>query len=517
MRKDIFSIAVLFVVNIWYFWPIIKNPTNRIVNDYDGVFTAWVLKSMGDKIITGEKPFWDGKIFYPHQNTLAFSDPYLTDTILALPLILSTDEPIALFNTALIIGQGLTLILMFFLLHELTNNRIVAVIGSLALGFSLLRLQYAGHLHTMNIQWVILGWLALTKLTLKPTKAWLMVFWVALILQTINAFLPGYWLVFSFGAFLTVKQFRENLWNLRRLVILGGVLTLLSLIPIIKPYLTIQKTYHYVRPITDAINFSLSPEEVATKYFSPGLYVFIAVGMGIYLIRKRPRHGGAPTYIWISFVSFIMALGPALHWMGKTVKIWTLHIPLPYLLAYYLLPGFGGFRTPSRWIVPAAMAAVAAAAIAISRIKLPWRNYGLAGVLCLTFITLPPFKPVPVPTEAQYPPEYFALKNLPPGPVLELPIFRWGSDDFAKNEAWRMLYQTYHQHPLVNGYAGFSPPDWERQVSEWQQAATISAQPQIDYVLIHETEYRKWGREIPDLPGFKAYGSYDQTALYYRQ
>ena len=52
-----------------------------------------------------------------------------------------------------------------------------------------------------------------------------------------------------------------------------------------------------------------------------------------------------------------MSLGPVLKIFGHTVKIFGLPMPLPYAAFYYLFPGFNGFRTPSRFIILAALAA----------------------------------------------------------------------------------------------------------------------------------------------------------------
>ncbi len=44
-------------------------------------------------------------------------------------------------------------------------------------------------------------------------------------------------------------------------------------------------------------------------------------------------------------------LGPALKIHDQTIKIVGLPIPLPYGIAYYLIPGFQAFRASSRFII----------------------------------------------------------------------------------------------------------------------------------------------------------------------
>jgi hypothetical protein len=79
---------------------------------------------------------------------------------------------------------------------------------------------------------------------------------------------------------------------------------------------------------------------------------------------------------------------------------------------------------------------------------------------------------------------------------VELPMFRWGSDDFAKQEAYRMLFATYHRKTLVNGYSGFSPPTWEAMVAAVQES-NFSQLPKQALVVVHEDEYARWGKEAP--------------------
>jgi hypothetical protein len=526
--KDSLVVLLLTGLCVAYFWPLVRQPFGQLSDDYDGVFIAWTLKTVGDKVLSLGQSFYDGGIFYPHERTLAFSDLYLSEVLLTLPLRLFTSEPTTIAITALILSQLLTMVMMYFWLHELSGRRSVALTGALVFAFSPLRLHYLGHLHTMSLHWVFFSLLALTKVTRIPSKPWLLVFLASFWLQMANSFLGGYFIILAtLWWFLKQPDFRHHLNLMRLFVVKATGITGLLVVPLVWPYLTVSGEYEYVRPITDAIHFALSPDDLLTRFASPGLFFFILIGLVAGFSTETQKSRWQAGLTGLSLSAFLLALGPALKWAGQTIKI-PFHIPLPYLFAYYLLPGFMGFRTPSRWLVLSAIAAVGLAALYIGRWPKTMRHFLLGLVLIITLFTLPALPLLPVPIQADYPQEYYYLKELPPGPTIELPMFRWGSDQFSKNEAWRMLYQSYHKQPLVNGYSGFSPPEWELMVARLQQHESVDWRTLVDmnirYVLIHLEEFEQWARPLePEqlstdaaLYGYLETARFGNTVIYHK-
>src|SRR6185437_10531857 len=53
-------------------------------------------------------------------------------------------------------------------------------------------------------------------------------------------------------------------------------------------------------------------------------------------------------FLSIVFLGLILSFGPFLH-LGRQTIHHPFPIPLPYLIFYYLLPGFQGFRNSQRW------------------------------------------------------------------------------------------------------------------------------------------------------------------------
>jgi hypothetical protein len=161
-------------------------------------------------------------------------------------------------------------------------------------------------------------------------------------------------------------------------------------------------------------------------------------------------------------VAVLLSLGPFLVILGRTTRV-----PLPYLLFYYLIPGFHAMRVPARFALLAMLAASVLAAFGFLKISeflqnrlglgQPW-TYRLQTLLALCWIGLftleLSFQPLPlsgIPSGQEVPPVYRRLATQPlAGPIIELPLGKsfW--------EALKYTYfSTYHWLPLVNGASRF--------------------------------------------------------------
>jgi len=158
-----------------------------------------------------------------------------------------------------------------------------------------------------------------------------------------------------------------------------------------------------------------------------------------------------------------MSFGPVVKLLGKTVKIFGLPIPLPYAIFYYLFPGFTGFRTPSRFIILALLAATIIIGFALipifKKLKTKTKIIITAIILSLLFLEADfPLKGYPVNINLH--PVYQEVKALPANAIiLELPIKHWDMPDH-EIELIRALYSLYHRHRRVGGISGFAKNSW---------------------------------------------------------
>ncbi len=158
-----------------------------------------------------------------------------------------------------------------------------------------------------------------------------------------------------------------------------------------------------------------------------------------------------------------MSLGPVVKLLGKTIKIFSLPIPLPYTLFYYLFPGFTGFRTPSRFSNIILLSMV----IIIGYSLLPFINkLKIITKIVLTLIIFAflifeadlPLKGYPVNINMN--PVYDQVKALPQSAIiLELPVKLWNMPDH-EIESIRSLYSLEHGHRRFGGFSGFDSNSW---------------------------------------------------------
>lgn len=493
--RDILAAVVIFLATSIYFNPLLTQIDTKVVDNYDGVFIGWVMSSVSEKVVTGGEDFWDANIYHPNSNTLAYSGLFLSDSILSLPIYLIFNDPIVQVNTALVVSQMLTMLMVFFLLHELTNDRWMSLALSLVYGFSGMRLNFITHLQVMSVWWLSLSWLALVKLSLKPEKSWVVVWWMAFLTQSVNSFLPGVFIVFSGLLFVGVSsKLRDNLRVLSKWVVGMGIGVGLVLLAVVKPYWEVSKEFGYTRPINDAMHFAMNLDDLGKYFWSPALYLVILISLIIIIKKKLWRSKWVVVFGLISLLGLTMALGPVLKWSGASIKI-PFHIPLPYSVFYYLVPGFKGFRTPIRWMVLFGMSGVMLSGLGLKDLSKRFKLIISGLLLAIAIMSLPTLPTYAVPSKADYPREYSWLKNQPDGVMIELPMNSWGAGEASRQEVIRMLYARQHKKVLINGYSGFTPPPWEELVREMKrdfpsaEVITRLERINVDYIMVHMDEY----------------------------
>lgn len=533
-KNEFFLHLIIFIFFIllttWYFLPLLSHFTSYLPGDYDELNITWAIYSTAQKFPAWPEKLFQGNVFYPHPFSRAYSDPLITAGLIAKPFIEIYPEPIIAFNINLILSQVLTLFFTYLFLNQLTKDKKISVVLATIFSFSLIHLHYLHHLNYFAIQWLSLSGFFLLKLGETKKPFWIYSYFFIFILQTLNSFLLGYFVLFlSSGLYLFDQKIRKSVQKNLYHLIFGLVISLLILFPFINIYLKVSRHFNYLVPITDIIHFSLSPEELITKFFSPVLYLITLIAAVSFITNKKYKnYRQFLGFAILLIISLILSLGPALHWMRKTIKI-PFHIPLPYLLFYFLVPGFKGIRVPSRWILMTALAATSFGALGLKNIFLKFKkikNWALVLILFLFLITIKRFNNyVSIPQIKNYPPVYSWLKRQKGETIIELPINTWGQGQASKQETYRMLYSLLHKKNLVNGYGSYTPLDYYQLVSLFknnfpsQEAIDLLKKMEVDYLILHKDEYAKiWPEEklnqLNKIKGIKLVASFGPDLVY---
>lgn len=408
-------------------WPLLVNPGRMADRGSDGWFINWVINRQ-IKNITGcvrhpnecKDLIFQGNIFYPNKNVLAYSEMFTLSGMLAyFPVILSKNPGVA-SGFVMLVGQAMTMLAVYLIWSNVTKNTWGSAIAAIAFGLSQIRWEYQVHMQMWSMQyWLLSYWLISRRRYVLGA--------VLIGLQAWESVLPVY---FALVILLLTSKLSKYL-----------ILSLLIMLPVISVYRNVARENNFSRSIRDAAHGSMSVDDLWGKFYSPGLFILLIVAAK----QVRPK-----LFVAILMTGVIMALGPVLKWQGKTVKIFDKYpVPLPYAITYYVVPGMDAFRTPSRWIWLAGFGMSGIIAMGLTHTL---RGVGLLGCLLVaivggTHLT----KYIDLPKPEEFPVVYKWLKEQPGKVVLELPM---GGDE---RESKRMYYSWLHNKYLINGFSGFSP------------------------------------------------------------
>jgi hypothetical protein len=482
-------LALYVVLTALFFWPLIAHPFRMIPDDYDGLFITYTMNWVGQSLTHQPRNIFQEPLFAPYPLVLTFSDPFVTAAVIGEPFFLLTHQPIIFFTVNFLIAAVTTAFFCFLLVDELTQNSRLSFLAGAVCSFSVTHLHYLGHLHVFMMQFIPLGLWAWVKYTRERHDAFLLLFVLSFVAQTLNSPFAGYLFLLCCGMFL----FDEKTWQTlrqswKKVGVLFCIFGILPVGALYLPYFASANLYHSYRSIREAAHFSLSVNElIASNRVSTALLV---VGLfSAYHARKKWLHVKKHLIknrlltgcLCVCFVSVFLTLGPVLKWRDETVKIFhNIPIPLPYSVLYVVIPGFKAFRTPSRWIVATLMSVVVG-------LSLYWHEYWRKNILpkwVVILILLAMWIEAQqflvfyaVPSLQEYPSAYLWLNRQQATSVVHLPTYVYDMPD-GKIEAYRMLYslatggEETVAYPsanqtrsapfrltMYNGYSGFTPQE----------------------------------------------------------
>jgi hypothetical protein len=468
----------------------------------DPLLVSWILAWDVHALATDPLNLFNANIFYPVQNTLALSEHMIAVVPIFAPFYLLTGNPIFAYNMVFFLAFVFSCLAMFLLVLHWTENFWAALVAGCLFGFAPIRFAELNHVQLANFYWAPLVFLFLDRFVW--SKRWADLAWFAVFywLQMLASVYLGWFITIGVGVYIFYHMIRIDRGLLNRAMIpryaAFMVGSLIVLLPFYLPYYAIQQQWGFSTYLQECIYWSadlvlsyLSPPymfnnvylSLVQSYFPslysppnqqllfPGIVLgFLAVLGSLSLIRSLPPGRSVQLqrlFRIVLIVALLLSLGPFLVILGRTTNF-----PLPYLLFYYLVPGFHAMRVPGRFALMATMAASVLAALGFLkageflqsrwRLRQPW-TYRLQGLLALFWIGLfileLGFKPLPlaaIPTGQDVPRVYRWLATKPlDGPIIELPL----GESFW--EALRYMYfSTYHWLPLVNGSSRFYPPTY---------------------------------------------------------
>ena len=526
MEKKIVPLIIVIFFAVASVWPVFKNLGT--VGDFgtDGELIVWITNQTIQKVTGNFREFergnfsiWSGNIFYPYNNILGYSDLFMISALWAIIPVIVTGNPAVTAGVGLLVGQILTMIISYFWFKEMSLNRWAAAVSAVAFGWAQVRWHYQVHLQMWNMQYFLGSAFCFWKFIKTNNFKWGIGGGILLGLQAWESLLPVYFglsttliILISNNKFLMIKKFQY----LKR-VFMVALTAITIMLPVILLYAGVSREFGVERSIREVAHNGLSVDDTWGWFGSIGIIALLILAIiQITNHKLQETNKDLKWLVGLAIFGYVMALGPTLKWGGQTVKLGNMPIPLPYVAAYYTVPGFKALRTPSRWIWLTGFAVSGMVAIGLSTSPLRRRNNsplhpslklregnfgdlfkkGLGVVGCLAVATLggvslAKYRVLPSPQE--YPEVYKWIKNQPGEIVLELPR------GIEALEHRRMFYSIWTGKTLINGSSGFNPPE-------------IEIKP--DYIIVHLDEMQDTNSKIQTIGGHVVYT--DENAVVYK-
>jgi hypothetical protein len=411
----------------------------------DPLIDLWTVHWLSGHLLQPGQLF-EGNIFHPAPHAAVYSDLSLGTAVLVAPVRALVSDPVPLYNVAVLLALAFAGWAFCRLTRALTGSFPAGLLTGVLAALGSHQLYHAYHLNLLTT-----GWLALLMLGLHgiASGGGLRSALLAGASFALTAQSSGYYAV---AAALLALVFSAARWRrlLERRALLAttvaAALALVLTLPYLRVFLEVRESEGLRRPprMSERMAFRPGRDLSSHGYLYRGLLggegerMFpgvLSLALGFVALRRRAPH--ARLYVASALGLLVVSLGPRL-------ELGSLSLPLPYG-ALFALPPLDTMRHPYTF------AAVASLLLAVLA-GLGWAATGarpLAGAVIVGAAILetlaPPLAVRPV--SPGLPPAYVRVLSLPPGPILELPVF---AED-------TLLWAARHGRPVLNGVGAFVP------------------------------------------------------------
>jgi hypothetical protein len=442
-------------------WPQARFLTTKVSGHSDALFSVWRLAWVADSVATWPSRLFDAPIFYPHDNTLAYSDAILLSGLLTAPLRWLGVEPFAVYNVYLMFALIASGCAAALLCHRLTDSWPAAAVGGAIFTANPHRMEHLERIDLITsfaIPFAFYCWHTGVGRRASPWIAaavlcvavqWYLGMYQGLFLVTVLPCLAVDWWMLD-G---TVKRLAA------RGVIIGTVLTVLLIAPSTLPYLEVRQdlgdrsvteVQQYSADLTDfaavhprnwLFGDRLSQYGAPERHLLPGVTALVLAAVGFWAAPHQMKL----LYGVVLLVSVDLTLGT-----NGLLFPWLRELAVPYR----------GLRAPARAAVMVMLPVSVFAAVAVARMAArvrPARALVAVGALLAAIATENVMRPnlwdTPrhISPPSWMPPSEAVLFEYPVAPPHRLD---------ASFDAHYMVGRIGTWTPMVNGYTGYFPRDY---------------------------------------------------------
>ena len=502
LRRHGWALLAYAALTLLLTWPLpIRAATHQLGGGVDPWLFIWTVGWNVHALTHAPLAIFDANIFYPHGNTLAYSEHLIGTALVAAPVIWVTGNALLATNLAAAASVFLCAAGGYFLGRRLGFSRSAAFLCGLIFAFTPPRFGRIYQLHLTTIYCVPFA-LGFLHTYLQNGRArdlrW------AAAMFTLQALTSGHGtaLLLLGGALMIVHRAASG-WRIRPMTLardlgIAGVLLLTPVALVFARYWRARAEVGLVRELDDvgvtASSWLATTSRVDTYLLSllpdwgwlrnppdvvlfPGVLVLLLAAAGAAAWRRS-------TVVWLFLPMLLLTIWMAI---GPPYGVWQW---------IYWVPGLSFIRVPSRFMLLGMLALAVLAAVGFERIRarLPRRAHAAAlaltaGLLTAEFATMP--LDLRLQHIAPYPIDRW-LDTLPkPFSIVEIPVPQSSLKTLvARRHAEYMLHSTAHFQPLVQGYSGIEPPgfvDVELALMRFPDEASLDLleRMKVTYAVVH--------------------------------
>jgi hypothetical protein len=449
----------------------------------DPLFSMWRVGWVFRQLQGDPRALFDANIFHPEPLTLTFSDSMLLPALTAAPLLIAGLHHAVVYNVLFMSGFLLSGVATFLLVRRLTGCTRAAMVSGIVYAFYPYRFEHYSHLELQMTHWMPLGLLALHRfLDSLRTRDLLLAAACALAQLYSSMYYGLFFGLYALAVGGVLWRARAIPWQrVVRPAAVAGVAALLLAIPLARPYLAAQARKGS-RDVPAVRAYSATAADYFRAHERSARY-------GRLLAGGQPERELFPgvTPILLAAAALVPPIGTGtLAYLAGLALSFDGSLGMNGLLYPYLYEVFlpiRGLRVPARFSVLVGLSLAVLAGFAVQRLlrTMPGRRGYIAWAAVVVLVCLdvqpalrlqpvwrePPAIYASLGSPAGVPGHVAATLNGNPGPVhetaavviAEFPL-PTESDHVARNLPY-MYFSIWHGLPLVNGYSGFAPPDYE--------------------------------------------------------
>ena len=473
------------------------------VNTDDGRWSIWVVSWVAHALTTNPRGLYHANIFYPHPNTLAFSEANLGAGLIGAPIWALTRNPYTTHNVAFLAAFVMAFAGAYYLTRYLFHSRSAAIVAAILFAFCPFMFARTAHIQLLFVGTIPFSLLAFHRMVDRPTVGRAATLGVLLSLSALTCAYYGIFAGLIVGLGTLIYATSRSLWRSTTYWTAIGLAAFTSVgltLPFFVPYLRVQEESGFMRTLDDAREYSanlsawgasaawahrwwLPAINDYNEVLFPGLLALVLGGAGIWVLRHS--RDTLVFYVLIAVFAFWSSFGPD---AGL------------YRVFYETVPIFSFLRAPSRMgiLVTLSLVVFAAAAVAelTTRLSKPVFATLALCVLAIGELTTAPLTQFRLTEPVS--PAHRMLATLPRGAVAEFPYW-YERHDFPRH-AYYMLNSTAHWQPLINGYSDHIPADFRKTVIPLssfpsRESFGILARAGARYVVFHLDMYNARLRE----------------------